>query len=141
MDSLMKKTNLKKLIKRRQKRFNQIVKTLNGTISQDELWMGRFVVRQLDRTVFPYSDGSGASIKYKIGIYDKKTKSYAFGFIEDFNAPMFSTLALNRAVDKFIVEILDVWSNETPKKDIFDYNKIKFVADDYELICDCSIFR
>lgn len=141
MNSLIKKTNLKKLIKKRQKRFNQIVKTLNNTISQDTLWMGRFVVRQLDRTVFPYSDGSGASIKYRIGIYDKKTKYYAFGFIEDFNAPMFSTLALRRAVDKFIVEILDVWTNETPKKDVLDYNKVKFIPNDYKLICDYSIFR
>lgn len=117
------------------------MRLVNKNIEQDSLWRGRFVMRQLDRTVSPYEDGSGATIRYKIGIYDKKTNRYAYGFIEDHNLPTFIYFTVNRAVNKFITEIIDVWHNEKPKDDKTNYNDIKLNKNDYMLIYDYSIFR
>lgn len=133
--------NLKNLIKKRQRRFNKTMRLVNKNIEQDSLWRGRFVMRQLDRTISPYEDGSGATIRYKIGMYDKKTNRYAYGFIEDYNLAIFNDYVANRAMNKFITEIIDVWHNEEPKNDTTDYNNIKLNKNDCILIYDYSVFR
>ena len=117
------------------------MRIVNKSISQDHLWRGRFVIKQLSRTVWAYEDGSGASINYKVGLYDKKTKRYAYGFIEDYNVSMFTTYVVNKAMNKFIVEIIEVWRNEKPTEDTVDYNKINFIEKEYTLINDYSMFR
>lgn len=132
--------NIKTLTKKRQRKFNKMVKDANKNVSVDSLWRGRFVVKQLQRTVTKYEDGSGASIRYKIGLYDKKTKQYAYAFIVDRGGRLFTGYILFRALNKFITETLDVWRNEKPKEDMTDYNKIEFVQSDYNLMHDYAIF-
>jgi hypothetical protein len=135
------RVNLKTLVKKRQKRFNKIVRMMNKNIAKDKLWKGRFFARQLGRRVESYEDGSGATIRFKIGLYDKKTKLYAYGFIDDYNVRMFTNYAINSMMNKFIVDTLDVWHNENPCADEINYNEIKLNKDEYTLVCENSIFH
>ena len=135
------RVNLKTLVKKRQKRFNKIVRMMNKNIAKDKLWKGRFFARQLGRRVEAYEDGSGATIRFKIGLYDKKTKLYAYGFIDDYNVRMFTNYAINSMMNKFIVDTLDVWHNENPCADEINYNEIKLNKDEYTLVCENSIFH
>lgn len=49
--------------KKHQRRVNQYVRAINKNISKDDLWRGRFVVRQVGSPIFHiYEDKSGAEL-------------------------------------------------------------------------------
>lgn len=50
--------------KKHQRRMNQFVRAINKDIYDDDLWRGRFVVRQVGSPYFyTYEDNSGASLE------------------------------------------------------------------------------
>lgn len=50
--------------KKHQRYMNKYVRAINKNIYNDDLWRGRFVVRQVDSPYFyTYEDGSGASLE------------------------------------------------------------------------------
>ncbi len=51
--------------KKHQRRMNQFVRAVNKNIYDDDLWRGRFVVRQVGSPYFhTYEDNSGASLEH-----------------------------------------------------------------------------
>ena len=50
--------------KKHQRRMNKYVRAINKNLYNDDLWRGRFVVRQVGSPYFyTYEDGSGASLE------------------------------------------------------------------------------
>ena len=61
--------------KRQQRAMNHMVSLLNKSIEVDDLWKGRFYVRQVSAQWHPYPDGSGADLFVVLKFIDKKTGS------------------------------------------------------------------
>lgn len=59
--------------KRHQRAMNKLMRNLNENIEQDELWRGRFVVRQLASHFVPYEDGSGSELWVCLQFLDRLT--------------------------------------------------------------------
>lgn len=111
--------------KRHQRVVNKYVRQLNKQIEDDELWRGRFVVKQIKSQFYHYEDGSGATLGVHFRFYDKKT-----GVTEDWSETssainMWSGAELFWQMNHFITQYCDVWSKEKPYEDKTDYREVK----------------
>lgn len=59
--------------KRQQRAMNHIMRLLNENIINDDLWKGRFYVRQVGAQWHEYEDKSGADLFVVLRFYDKET--------------------------------------------------------------------
>lgn len=59
--------------KRHQRAMNELMRVLNKNIENDNLWKGRFYVRQIASKWHQYEDKSGAELWVVLRFYDKKT--------------------------------------------------------------------
>lgn len=59
-----------------QRKVNAVVRKQNKALEEDNLWRGRFVVRQKQAVIHEYSDKSGWFGSFVMRIYDKKTGLY-----------------------------------------------------------------
>lgn len=136
--------------KKAQRKMNHRVRMLNKNIQEDNLWKGRFEVRQKDSIWSEFSDGSGGELYVNLRFYDKKTGYYKDAFLdmlypcehEFFNYQLF--LRMN----EFIINDCGVW-DETPspretEKFIKDYTK-QHIPDsvmkkDYNYYCSKEAF-
>ena len=59
--------------KRHQRAINKIMREINRNIEQDDLWKGRFYVRQTVAQWYIYPDNSGAELIVWLRFYDKFT--------------------------------------------------------------------
>lgn len=59
--------------KRHQREMNKIMRELNKNIEKDDLWKGRFYVRQVASQWYEYEDKSGAELWVVLQFYDKET--------------------------------------------------------------------
>ena len=58
--------------KRHQRAINRLVRDLNKNLEQDDLWLGRFVVRQIESPQWiRYEDGSGAELYVTLELVDR----------------------------------------------------------------------
>jgi hypothetical protein len=125
--------NTRKQIKQNQRKINKKIRTLNKNIAQDPLWRGRFVMHQVNRHVEVFEDKSGTYTSVVVMLIDKKTETVITKYI-DFgcgDGTYFGYL-LFCAMNSFIVEDLDVWSNRKDiEEDTTDYNKIKITDWNY----------
>jgi hypothetical protein len=115
-----------KMRKKYQRGLNQKIRELNKAIQRDELWRGRFEARQTSGDWYKFHDGSGGMLWATIRMVDKKTgyyKDYQLDYFPD-RATMDWQISMEIA-NAFIVNDLDVWSNDDPKNDDVNYNKIK----------------
>lgn len=101
-----------------QRKVNAFVRSLNKTIEEDNLWRGRFVVRQKQAVIHEYSDKSGWHGHFVMRIYDKKTGLY--------KEECFDHYELDHAwklwwfVNNFIVQDVKVWEeNPSPRDEGF----------------------
>lgn len=105
-------TSLK--IKKYIRSANRVAKTINASIAEDELWRGRFVMRQKKFQFYQYDDKSGLHVTFWYEFEDLKTgqkKIYLFNNLEmDFNGPFLSHIWW--AMNSFIVEYCDVWRED-----------------------------
>lgn len=113
--------------KKIQRKVNKIVRKLNKQIEDDELWKGRFYIRQVKRYMRPYYDRSGIDDAFLFEMYDKKTgmKQLSNGWHSYFALKTFNRLAWD--LNKFIVDYVKVWQ-EDPRPNInnvIDYRKKK----------------
>ena len=69
----MSRVNCETYVKKVQRRVNALIKRQNQTLAEDELWLGRFYIRQLRRDVWKFEDGSGACVSFLFEMVDKKT--------------------------------------------------------------------
>jgi hypothetical protein len=66
--------------KRHQRAINKMVHTMNRNLEQDDLWCGRFVIRQVGSPEWlRYEDGSGAELYVKLKFIDRATGRYYVG--------------------------------------------------------------
>ena len=64
------------LRKATQRKFNADMRFVNRVIENDDLWRGRFVVRQKKSSWNLFDDGSGGILFTIVDFYDKKTKKH-----------------------------------------------------------------
>ena len=113
--------------KKHQRAVNRIVRELNKSIENDNLWRGRFICRQKEAYFVTYADRSGATLMVRLQFYDKKTGLTRDDYF-DFSATLTSVFGqshLYLAMNDFIVNTCDVWRKERPFEDNTDYREIK----------------
>ena len=59
-------------LKKRQRRVNRAIRKVNKSIANDDWWLGRFEIKQIDRCWYPFEDGSGAELTVIVEIVDKE---------------------------------------------------------------------
>ena len=104
----MRTLNRKKALRR----VNKVVRDLNENIRRDNLWRGRFWIRQKEFCCRPYFDHSGLEGYVILEFHDLKT-GYSSDKLFDlinFEAPF--TWHLFREINQFITEECDVWRKE-----------------------------
>ena len=63
--------------KRHQRAINKLVRAMNRNLEQDDLWRGRFVIRQDEAPQWRrYEDGSGAELYVRLRFIDRATGRY-----------------------------------------------------------------
>ena len=106
--------------KNHQRWFNQYCRYVNKSIEDDDLWLGRFYVRQNRTFIEWFEDNSGGLMYAEIHMIDKKTKKVRVGW--------YSGLEMDwkfwRDFNNFIIEDCKVWE-EVPdiRTNRIDYRK------------------
>ena len=107
-----------------QRKINKYVQTLNKNILKDNLWRGRFIVRQINAYWEAFDDGSGGVLTVVLEIRDLKTGLYQDFIIDNYDRGW----KLFEKVNKFIVEDSGVWDNiQEVKDDKTDWTKVKWM--------------
>ena len=107
-----------------QRKINKYVQTLNKNILKDNLWRGRFIVRQTNAYWEAFDDGSGGVLTVVLEIRDLKTGLYQDFIIDNYDRGW----KLFEKVNKFIVEDSGVWDNiQEVKDDKTDWTKVKWI--------------
>ena len=112
--------------KRHQRALNASVRKMNKNLSEDELWRGRFFIRQISSSYHTYEDKSGGYLNVVLRFYDKKTKQYRDFYETANHFTLWHGFYLFRAMNNFIIDDIDVWKKENPYEDNCDYTKYEF---------------
>ena len=109
--------------KQAQKKINKFVRVLNKSIANDNLWRGRFIIRQTDAYWDHFEDGSGGELRVWLEIRDLKT-----GLYMRFSTDNYGTgWDIWENSNKFIAEYSGVWNNiDEVKNDKTDWYKVKW---------------
>jgi hypothetical protein len=118
--------NTRKQIKAKQQKINKIIKAINQNIANDNLWKGRFIAHQIDRTTGVWNDQSGTYIYPVILFYDKKTGITNISYM-DYAGGAFFGSRVWKAMNDFICDEVDVWKDGRAAvyDDKTDWNKVK----------------
>lgn len=103
--------------KKAQRRVNHVIREINDGILKDDLWNGRFYIRQLASWIRPWPDNSGLTGIIHCEFIDLKsgfTKEYWFDLI-DFEKPFVGHIWWT--MNSFITEEAPVWGQETSPYD------------------------
>lgn len=142
----MKRVDCKTYVKKVQRRANALFREHNEGLKQDELWLGRFYMRQVRRDVVPFEDGSGAVVNFIVEFGDKKTGKRDLESFTNFDLHIsdhkgYASWKLFWAMNDFIIKTCKVWDEE-PRPSIhnaLDYRlvpplpplKLKYQLDNY----------
>ena len=112
------------------KKVIKILQKMNENIKNDDVWLGRFEVREKQQFYARFEDGSGYQAWYVIEVFDKKTgQSFAklldthFGIYtndaEDAHLEYHNRIALRffashlwEMVNNFIIDMVKVWDED-----------------------------
>lgn len=64
---------MNKLRRTYQRKLNKLIKEVNKNIANDNLWRGRFEIRQKDAWFEKFEDGSGGILFTVLRLYDKNS--------------------------------------------------------------------
>lgn len=125
----MSRVNYKTYVKKVQHRVNALIARQNKALEEDDLWLGRFYIRQLYRNVYRFEDGSGAVINFFFEMADKKTGIRDICRLDNFELGIQCKKNNGRcwklceALNNFIVKRVNVWAEDpTPSlKTAVDY--------------------
>ena len=120
-------TSMKK--KKHQRAINKVVRAFNKQLELDNLWLGRFIVRQYEDSPQwrRYEDGSGAELYVKLKFIDRATGRYYVG-----NHTVNEWCSLNcsriwRIMNWLITEHWNIWQEDFARERNFkawrEYNK------------------
>lgn len=113
----------RKMRKKAQHTINKNIRAINKSIENDNLWRGRFVMRQVNARWSAFEDGSGGELFATILIIDKRTGQTKTAYIDNYDHPWRYFEAMNN----FIVDDCAVWEKEGRDflyNDKTDYTKI-----------------
>ena len=116
---------MNKMRKEYQRQFTKLLRQANRVIREDDLWLGRVEVRQINARWEEFSDGSGGILHTVLRCIDKKTRQYKDYILE--YAPWMNTINWKISMDilnTFFVEDLDVWHTGNPREEVQDWTKI-----------------
>ena len=96
--------------KTHQRAINRAVRAFNKRLEQDDLWLGRFVVRQYEDSPqwCRYADGSGAELWVKLKFIDRATGRYYVGAHSVNEWCSFNGSRIGRIMNWLITEHWDV---------------------------------
>ena len=115
--------------KRHQRAINQLVRSFNKRLEQDDLWLGRFVVRQYEDSPQwrKYEDDSGAELWVKLKFIDRATGRYYVGNHTVNEWRSFNGSRIWRIMNWLITEHWDIWQEDFARERNYDawreYNK------------------
>lgn len=111
-------------VKSHDRKMNKLARLFNQSIEKDELWRGRFVLRQVRKKCYRYNDGSGYESSYLYAIIDKKTGIYDLDWFHNYSWKS----EIWRFINDFIIKTVDVWhENPQPSRETaIDYSKKPF---------------
>lgn len=106
--------------KNHQRWFNKYCRYVNKTIENDDLWLGRFVVKQVRTLMDWFEDGSGGLMYAELLMLDKKTNIARTGW--------YSGLEMDwkfwRDLNDFIIRDCKIWEEEPDiRTNRIDYRK------------------
>jgi len=110
-----------KMRKKYQKNLTSALKIVNRAIRNDELWLGRFEIRQGATHFLKWDDNSGGVLYCRMRVFDKATgyyKDYRFEY-----AGQYWDWKLWEIVNKFITVDCAAWRSENPRNRVRDYRK------------------
>ena len=116
-------------VKKHQRLMNRAMRKMNKDIEKDELWKGRFIVRQVWRQFETYEDKSGSVLHVWLKLIDKKT-----GLVKELRPDTVNHFVvwghLWWEMNNFIVHDSHVWDdiNEV-KNDPTDWSKVEYNED------------
>ena len=127
----MSRVNCETYVKKVQRRVNALIKRQNKALAKDELWLGRFYIRQLRRDVWKFEDGSGAMVSFLFEMVDKKTGIRDIVRLSHYELRVAyerggGSWKLFEALNDFIIKKVDVWAGD-PRPSIktaIDYRKV-----------------
>ena len=112
-----------------QRAINRAVRAMNKNIENDDLWNGRFIVRQYEDSPQwrRYEDGSGAELCVKLKFIDRATGRYYVDAHSVNEWCIFNGSRIWRLMNWLITEHWDVWKEAFARERNFDawreYNK------------------
>ena len=107
--------------KQYQKKLTSALKIVNRDIKKDNLWLGRFEIRQGETHFLKWDDNSGGILYCRMRVFDKATgyyKDYRFEY-----AGEYWDWKLWEIVNKFITVDCAAWRSEDPHGRVRDYRK------------------
>lgn len=115
-----------------QRALNHCVRRMNQALIDDDLWQGRFFIRQKQSQFRPYEDGSGADLYIILEMCDRKT-----GITTTIGNSANHYITWNGshffwAMNDFIIENCKVWENEKPYEERYDWIKDKENKDKFD---------
>lgn len=117
----MRKYSMNSLKRRNHQRwFNQYCRYVNKQIENDDLWLGRFYVKQIKTEMDWFDDKSGGLMYAQLIMCDRKTNITRIGW--------YSGLEMNWKFwydfNNFIIQDCKVWEEEpSPYDNRIDYRK------------------
>lgn len=116
--------------KRHQREINRLVREVNKSIEKDDLWHGRFCIKQIESPQWHvYEDKSGAEYFVHLKFIDKCTGRYWIqaDTVNHWRSSFGNGWRLWEKMNWFIVNHLDVWNEPLAKTRNYDawreYNK------------------
>lgn len=106
-----------------QRAINKLIRGINTHIKNDDLWLGRFYIKQIKSSWKVYEDKSGAELWVYLRFIDRKTGT-TWDDIGTVNSYRFGN-KLYWKMNDFIVKVCDVWRNEDPVNNRINFRDIK----------------
>lgn len=107
--------------KQYQKNLTSALKEVNREIKKDNLWFGRFEIRQGETHFLKWDDNSGGILFCRMRAFDKATgyyKDYRFEY-----SGKYCDWKVWQIVNKFITQDCAVWRSGDPRDQVRDYRK------------------
>lgn len=108
--------------KKHQRAINKLVRTVNKNLKNDDLWLGRFIIRQYEYSPRwrKYEDGSGAELWVKLKFIDRATGRYYVGIHTVNEWCSFNGSRVWRIMNWLITEHWNVWQEKFAQERNFE---------------------
>lgn len=95
-----------------QRKMNELMRLINKNIEQDDLWKGRYIVRQVSSQWYDYLDGSGSELWVVLRFKDRLT-GYTWDTAETVNHwRWINGCHMWKVMNDFIVDRCSTWEQE-----------------------------